>query len=145
MLVLLNSQFKKDVFKANFDFYYPYTEHGSSLSSSMYSIVASLIGYKEEAYNMFMKSATIDLDGEKKEWAGRIYTGGTHPASNAGSYLSVVFGFAGLDFNDNKYTLNPNLPDNVESLKFKFIFNNKVQNVCINKDNTYVVTEEDLW
>ncbi len=144
LLVLLNNQFNKDVFKANFDFYYPYTEHGSSLSSSMYSIIASLVGYSDIAYDMFIKSATIDLDGKKKEWAGGIYIGGTHPASNAGSYLSVVFGFAGLILKDDGYTLNPNLPDKIESLKFKFIFNNKIQNICINRDNTYVITEEDL-
>ena len=144
LLVLLNKDFTNEIMKANFDFYYPYTEHGSSLSSSMYSIVASMIGYTDKAYEMFIKSASIDLSSEQKLWAGGIYIGGTHPASNAGSYLSIVFGFAGLRFNDGKFSLNPSLPNDIESLKFKFIFNNKVQNVCINKDNSYTVEEENL-
>ncbi len=144
LLVLLNKEFDKETMKANFDFYYPYTEHGSSLSSSMYSIVASIIGYTDKAYDMFIKSASIDLSKDQKMWAGGIYIGGTHPASNAGSYLSIIFGFAGLRFNEDSFTLSPNLPDDIESLKFKFIFNNKVQNVCINKDNSYSIKEENL-
>ena len=60
----------------------------------MYSIAASFINKTDIAYQMFIKSATIDIGVDQKMFAGGIYIGGTHPASNGGSYLSLLFGFA---------------------------------------------------
>lgn len=139
LLVLLNEEFNYDIKKANFDFYYPYTEHGSSLSSSMYSIVASELNYNDIAYDMFMKSATIDLGTNQKMFAGGIYIGGTHPASNGGSYLSLLFGISGLKFKDNEITLNPHLPSKIKGLEFKIIYRNKKYLINIYEDNSYKV------
>lgn len=139
LLVLLNEEFNESVKKANFDFYYPYTEHGSSLSSSMYSIVASELNYTDIAYDMFMKSATIDLGTNQKMFAGGIYIGGTHPASNGGSYLSLLFGIAGLKFNDEEIKLNPHLPSKIKGLEFKIIYRNKKYLIKIYEDNSYKV------
>ena len=92
MNYVLENEFNEDIIKANYDYYYKYTEHGSSLSASMYSIAASKINYLDDAFEMFMKSASIDLGTEQKMFAGGIYIGGTHPASNGGSYLSLLKG-----------------------------------------------------
>lgn len=140
LLVLLNRLFNKDIKKANFDYYYPYTEHGSSLSSCMYSLLASNIGYTDAAYCMFMKSASIDLGINQKIWAGGIYIGGTHPASNAGSYLSTIFGFCGLEFIDNKIILNPHLPKKIKEIKFKIYYLGKLYQIIVNK-NTQRIEE----
>lgn len=139
LLVLLNEEFNYDIKKANFDFYYPYTEHGSSLSSSMYSILASELNYNDIAYDMFMKSATIDLGTNQKMFAGGIYIGGTHPASNGGSYLSLLFGISGLKFKDNEIILNPHLPSKIKGLEFKIIYRNKKYLINIYEDNSYKV------
>lgn len=139
LLVLLNEEFNCDIKKANFDFYYPYTEHGSSLSSSMYSIVASELNYNDIAYDMFMKSATIDLGTNQKMFAGGIYIGGTHPASNAGSYLSLLFGISGLKFKDDEIILNPHLPSKIKGLEYKIIYRNKKYLINIYEDNSYKV------
>ena len=125
LLVLLQNMFDKDVMKANFDYYYKNTEHGSSLSSSMYSIIASKIGYDDIAYDMFYKSASIDLGVNQKMYAGGIYIGGTHPASNAGAYLSLVFGMCGLTFKDGKPTIDPHLPKHIDNIIFKIIYRGK--------------------
>ena len=138
LLALLSSNFSKKVMKANFDFYYPYTEHGSSLSASMYSIVASMIGYSDLAYSNFIKSATIDLGVEQKMWAGGIYIGGTHPASNGGSYLSLIFGMAGLNFDDGKINLNPNLPKNIKEISFNICYKKQKYFIRVNKMNCEV-------
>ena len=139
LLVLLNEEFNCDIKKANFDFYYPYTEHGSSLSSSMYSILASELNYNDIAYDMFMKSATIDLGTNQKMFAGGIYIGGTHPASNGGSYLSLLFGISGLKFKDNEIILNPHLPSKIKGLEFKIIYRNKKYLINVYEDNSYKV------
>ena len=124
----------------NYQFYLPFTEHGSSLSSSMYSIAASKIGENEDAYKMFRKSSGIDLGTDQKMYAGGIYIGGTHPASNAGAYLSVVFGFAGLCLDGDKVKIYPHLPKEIERIEFSFFYRRKLYKAIISK-NDYQLLE----
>ena len=85
--------FSKEIQKANYDFYLPYTEHGSSLSHCAYALTACRIGNKDGAYKAFLDSAEIDLRGGGKQWAGEIYIGGTHPAASGGAWMTAVYGF----------------------------------------------------
>ena len=141
LLVLLSDYFNHDIYEANYDYYYPFTEHGSSLSSSMYSILASKIGYSDDAYLMFLKSAEIDLGTNQKMFAGGIYIGGTHPASNAGAYLATSFGMAGIHFKDDKIIINPNLPKQIKGLEFKIKYQGKQYLINIDKKNKYLIKE----
>jgi len=77
---------------ANWEYYEPRTEHGSTLSACSYSLIAAQIGKVDWAYQYFMKTATIDLTGEGKEYVGTLYIGGTHPAANGGAWMSAVLG-----------------------------------------------------
>ncbi|MDE7095039.1 MAG: hypothetical protein K2O23_00970, partial [Anaeroplasmataceae bacterium] len=139
LLCLLNHEFDKETIKANYNFYYPYTEHGSSLSASMYSITGFQIGKKKEAFEMFMKSAGIDLSTNQKLYAGGIYIGGTHPASSGGAYMSLIYGMAGLKIVEDKPLLEPNLAKGILSLQFKIKIKEKGYYIKVNKDNSYVV------
>ena len=85
--------FSKEIQKANYYFYLPYTEHGSSLSHCAYALTACRTGNKEGAYKAFLDSAEIDLRGGGKQWAGEIYIGGTHPAASGGAWMTAVYGF----------------------------------------------------
>ena len=105
----------------------------------MYSILASNINKTDIAYDMFIKSASIDLGTNQKMFAGGIYIGGTHPASNGGAYLSVVFGMLGLQFIDNKIVLNPHLPKKIKGINFNILYQNKKYSINVFKDNTYKV------
>lgn len=84
--------FPEEIRRANYDFYLPYTEHGSSLSRCSYAIAACGIGRREEAYGAFLESAEIDLKGGGKQWAGEVYIGGTHPAASGGAWIAAVCG-----------------------------------------------------
>ena len=128
--------------ESNYRYYLPYTEHGSSLSSSMYSILGSFIGETKLSYEMYRKSSGIDLGTEQKMYAGGIYIGGTHPASNAGAYLSVIFGFAGLKLCD-KPKLNPHLPKQIKQIEFKFYQQGKVYKATINKEAKVVEVKKN--
>lgn len=90
---LFPDMFTKEIQRANYNFYLPYTEHGSSLSHCAYALTACRIGEKEGAYKSFLDSAEIDLRGGGKQWAGDIYIGGTHPAASGGAWLTAVYGF----------------------------------------------------
>lgn len=141
LMCLQKERFSKETIRKNYDFYYPYTEHGSSLSSSMYSQCACWIGKSSDAYRMFMKSATIDLGTEQKMFAGGIYIGGTHPASNGGSYLSVIRGFAGMTYKNGTYIFEPALPEQIAGLSFCYYEKNQLKRVQIVKDRVTVKEE----
>lgn len=138
LLALLPNLFSSDIVKANYDYYDKYTEHGSSLSASMYSLVASRIGYTDKAYEMLLKSAKTDLSKNQKLYAGGIYIGGTHPASNGGAYLSLIYGLCGARLEKDKYTFENKFNDVFESISFNFYENNKVKKVTINKEKVEI-------
>ena len=143
MLQLFNKDYEKEVVKKNFDYYLKRTEHGSSLSSSMYALVACSIGLPDYAYDLFLKSAKADLIEGTKQYAGGIYIGGTHPAASGGAYMSAVYGFTQLDFIDGKPSVKSNLPKNISGIEYRVIYNNNSYYIKVDKNNTSM-RKEDL-
>jgi nigerose phosphorylase len=109
-LFLFNDQYPLETKRANWEFYEPRTEHGSSLSACSYSLIASQIGKVDWAYQYFMKTATIDLTGEGKHYVGTLYIGGTHPAANGGAWMAAVFGLCGIQEAGESLRIQPHLP-----------------------------------
>jgi nigerose phosphorylase len=110
-LSLFSGDYSREIRAANWQYYEPRTEHGSSLSACAYALVAADIGKIEEAYRYFMKAATADLAGEPKSHVGTLYIGGTHPAASGGAWMAVVLGLCGIGFSQNAVTIEPRLPD----------------------------------
>ena len=119
MLNVFRNEYSKEIKKANWEFYEPYTEHGSSLSACAYAIVAAEIGNIDWAYKYFMKTASVDLTGDTKQYLGSLYIGGTHPAANGCAWNTAIFGFAGVSFTNDTLDISPRLPKNWDSLSFK--------------------------
>lgn len=122
MLNVFRSQYSTAVKRANWEYYEPYTEHGSSLSACAYAIVAAEIGMPDWAYKYFMKTATVDLTGNSKQYLGTLYIGGTHPAANGGSWNTAVFGFGGVSYAGDTLDISPRLPAHWSSLSFKLLW-----------------------
>lgn len=110
-LLYMLGQYPADIIAANYDYYEPRTEHGSSLSACMYALCACAIGRPAAAYPLFLKSAEADIVGGGKQWAGLVYIGGTHPAAAGGAYMVLLYGFLGLRFENGQPTLHPRLPE----------------------------------
>ena len=144
MLNVFRNEYTKEILRANWDFYEPYTEHGSSLSACAYGIVAALIGRPDWAYKYFMKTATIDLTGDSKQYVGNLYIGGTHPAANGGSWNVAVFGFGGVSYTDDNLDISPNLPQNWNKLSFKLNWKGVPLVVTITKDGTTIEANGDV-
>lgn len=143
MLYLFQRDYSVDVMKTNFDYYEPKTEHGSSLSASMYALVSCLIGEPNYAYPLFMKSASVDLTGQSKTYAGGIYIGGSHPAAAGGAYMTAIYGFAGLELNDeHQMAFNSHLPDNIEGLSFSIRIKQDIYRVEINRQQVTIKKEK---
>lgn len=142
MLNVFRNEYSHSVKKANWEFYEPYTEHGSSLSACAYGIVAAGIGMPDWAYKYFMKTATVDLTGDTKQYLGDMYIGGTHPAANGGSWNTVVFGFGGVSYRDNILDISPSLPKHWRKLEFKLLWQGIRLNVCITEDSVNITSAQ---
>ncbi len=105
--------------EANYNYYEPRTEHGSSLSACMYAMCACLIGRSNDAYPLFMKSAEADIRGGGKQWAGLVYIGGTHPAAAGGAYKVLLHGFLGARFEADRLVTAPRLPEGWKSVRMQ--------------------------
>ena len=118
MLNLFRSRYSADVKRANWVYYEPRTEHGSSLSACAYAMVATEIGELESAYRYFLKTAKIDLEAKYKIYVGTTFIGGSHPAANGGAWMTAVFGFGGVRVEDEAVVVDPRLPEKWRSLEF---------------------------
>lgn len=116
-LLYMLGQYPASVIAANYDYYEPRTEHGSSLSACMYSLCACAINRPDVAYPLFLKSAEADIQGGGKQWAGLVYMDGTHPAAAGGAYMALLYGFLGLHFEVGQPVLSPRLPKGWKRVK----------------------------
>ena len=135
MLCMLPDIFDVNTMRKNLEYYEPRTEHGSSLSACMYSLLSCFTGNGGRAYPFFMKSANADLTKGGKEWAGLVYIGGTHPASEGGAWKVAVQGFAGMRIENGKIICNPVLPEKWKSMKFKINLRGESYSVSVANDN----------
>ncbi|MFO7820234.1 MAG: glycosyl hydrolase family 65 protein, partial [Halanaerobacter sp.] len=128
-LFLLGDQFSLEEKKRDFDYYEAVTTHDSSLSSCIHSIVAAEIGYYEEAYEYFMETARMDLDNYHNNSQH-----GVHTAAMAGTWMSVVNGFAGMRVYDGALSFAPYLPEEWDSYKFRITFKERRIEVEVKED-----------
>jgi maltose phosphorylase len=120
-IYLFEERFDKGAIKKNFDFYEPMTVHESSLSPCVHAILASLIGYKEKAYEMYLRTARLDLDDYNNDTED-----GCHITSMAGTWMSVVKGFGGMRVRDGVLHFTPFIPSQWKSYSFRLEFRGRV-------------------
>jgi alpha,alpha-trehalose phosphorylase len=113
-LLLLSDQFTLEDKRRDFDYYEAVTTHDSSLSSCIFSIVASEVGYQDKAYDYFMETARLDLD----DTHGNTHYG-VHTAAMAGTWMGVAYGFAGMRVTNGELRFAPTLPAQWQHYQFK--------------------------
>lgn len=143
MLNLFKDKYSKEVKQANWEFYEPRTEHGSSLSPCIYALVAADIGLPDWGYPYFMRTATVDLTGESKQYVGDLYIGGTHPAANGGAWMAAVLGFAGLQFDGATARLNPALPEAWTAVELPAVLRGSRFRLKISREEITVTAAEE--
>lgn len=117
-LYFFEDQFDTDTLRRNFDFYEPMTVHESSLSPCVHSIQASKLGRVDKAYEMYLRTARLDLDDYNNDTED-----GCHITSMAGTWLAVVKGFGGMRVSaGGQLSFDPYCPTGWQSLAFKIRF-----------------------
>lgn len=126
---LLEDEQSLETIKHSYDYYEQITTHDSSLSSCIFSIMASKIGYDEKAYHYFRETARMDLDnthGNTKD--------GLHLANMGGTWMAIVFGFAGVRVKQDMLSLSPKLPADWDDYQFKLQYKGRSIDIKVNKD-----------
>ena len=138
MMALFPGDFTREEVAANWAYYEPRTEHGSSLSACMYALTACRQGRPDLAWDLFLRTASIDITGAGKEWAGEIYIGGTHPASNGGAWMIAALGFAGLRMEKGRPEIHPNLPRQIQKLSFPIVAGGQRLRIVITPEDSSI-------
>ena len=138
MMALFPQDYSDEEVNRNWEYYEPRTEHGSSLSACMYALTACRTGRPDAAWDLFLRTASIDVTGGGKQWAGEIYIGGTHPASNGGAWMIAALGFAGLRMKNGIPEAHPNLPEGIRKLTFPITAKGKNWTVEVTREGASI-------
>ncbi|WP_203296383.1 glycoside hydrolase family 65 protein [Luteirhabdus pelagi] len=122
--------FSEEALQKHFDFYEPLTVHESSLSPCVHSIQAAKLGRMEQAYEFYLRTSRLDLDDYNKE-----VDEGCHITSMAGTWMSIVEGFAGMRVRDGKLHFSPQIPKKWKEYSFKINFRGTIVTVKVGQEH----------
>ena len=129
LLYLLSDEFSQDVKRTNLDYYEPRTTHVSSLSITSYAIIASELGDTEKAYRYLHHAANSDLE----DIHGNTDLG-VHAAELGGTWQVLVHGLAGVRVRGDVLSVDPRLPDQWRSLRFRMWFRGNLLELVMSQD-----------
>jgi len=135
-MYFFEDEFDLETIRRNYDFYEPRTVHESSLSPCVHSILAARIGRPEKAYEMYLRTARLDLDDYNNDTED-----GCHITSMAGSWMSIVKGFAGMRVREGQLRCDPFIPAQWESYAFRIGWRGHLLRIKVEKEGVTVTNE----
>jgi len=126
-----SDDFTLEELEKHYKYYEPFTVHESSLSPSVHSVLACRIGLIDDAYKFYLQTSRLDLDDYNLE-----VEEGLHITSMAGSWMSIVEGFGGMQIVNDKLSFENKLPIEWTSLSFKINFEGSILEVNVGKNKT---------
>jgi maltose phosphorylase len=129
-LYFLNHEFTEEEKRRNFEFYEPMTVHESSLSPSVHAVLAAELGMEEKAYEMYNRTARLDLDNYNNDTED-----GLHITSMTGAWLAIVQGFAGMRTANESLSFAPFIPKAWKEYSFKILYRGHYLKVLVSQEN----------
>lgn len=136
-MYFLNHEFSLEEKEKNFDFYEPMTVHESSLSPLVHSILASELGKKDKAFEMYERTARLDLDNYNNDTED-----GLHITSMSGGWLSIVQGFAGMRTLKGHLSFEPYCPTQWNGYQFKLKYRGRLIKVKVTASEVEFTLQE---
>jgi alpha,alpha-trehalose phosphorylase len=130
-MLLQGDKFDQPQKRRNFEYYDRLTTADSSLAPCIQSIIAAEIGEIDLSYRYFMRTARMDLDDINGNVAD-----GVHTAAMAGTWLSIVFGFAGMRDFSGQLSFNPRLPGRWSKISFRILWRGTRIQVSVGPEST---------
>lgn len=128
LMFTLGDRFTREIKRANYEFYEPRTNHGSSLSPAVHAIVAAEIGREDHMADYFRDSAFMDIFDVKNNTRG-----GIHAASVGGTWMAMINGIAGMRDYEDKLIFDPKLPQGWDYYRFKINYRGRLIGINVEK------------
>ena len=130
---LLSHRFDSEQIARDYAYYEPLTTHDSSLSTCIFSILAASTGRCGKGYRYFGDTAIMDLQNTKGNTRD-----GIHAANMAGTWQSIVFGFAGMRAWNGELSFAPTLPEAWSSYEFQMSYRGRLLRVRVDGEGAAV-------
>ena len=137
-MYFFEEEYDLETLRKNFNFYESRTVHESSLSPCVHSILAAKLNDEEKAYEFYLRTARLDLDDYNNDTED-----GLHITSMAGTWMSVVEGFAGMRVRNGQLVFQPFLPKNWNAFSFSIGFRGVQLKVSITADQISIRNNSD--
>jgi len=138
-IFLYENEFDKETIRRHFDFYEPITVHESSLSPCIHTILASTLGKEEKAYEMYLRTARLDIDDYNSDTDE-----GCHITSMGGTWMAFVMGFGGMRVRDGRVVLNPFITKSWKSYAFRINFRGAWLQIKASQGTVYIENHSDV-
>lgn len=135
---LLLDSVSDDIMERSFDYYEQYTTHDSSLSYSIYSMMAARIGRSETAFEFLKHTLRLDLDNLHHNTKD-----GLHIANAGGAYMSFIYGYAGVRIKEDGLYLRPIKPVDFEGFSFSLLYRKSLLTIEL-KEQVKITTDQPL-
>jgi len=130
LLHLFPDLFPHEVLAANYRYYEPITDHGSSLSPAVHAAAAARLGMADDAERYWCEALWLDLSNSMSNSAL-----GIHPACMGASWQALVFGFLGIRFTNDGVVVDPKagmrLPERWRSVALELAWNGRLHPVNV--------------
>lgn len=101
---------------ANWEYYEPKADHGSSLSLAFHALLAAQMDDPDLGYELFRRAAAIDLEDSMGNGSE-----GIHTACQGGLLMTALFGFGGLRLEESGPVATPRLPSHWRSMSASYV------------------------
>lgn len=137
-MAICPEKFSRSEIEAAWNYYEPKTLHDSTLSFGIHALLAARLNKKEQAVQYFEKSLYLDLRNVMENTAKE----GIHTASLGATWQTAVLGFGGLTLENGMLSAVNRLPDGIEKISYRVVYQNRKYQVSICKDQkTGTITE----
>ena len=118
----------EETMRRSYDWYEKITTHDSSLSACIFGIMAARLGDMEKSVRYFSESSMLDITNAHHNTGD-----GIHTANMGGTYMGVVYGFAGLRVKEDGLTFRPQLPQGWKSYRFRFLYQDSLLELSVDR------------
>lgn len=130
---LFPQAFSREIVAANYHYYEPITDHGSSLSPAIHAAIAARLGLHEDAFRYWHQSLWLDLSNVMENTVL-----GIHAACMGGTWQALIFGFLGIGFTEEGPVVDPQaasrLPAKWRGVKLQIAWRGRVYPIEVERN-----------
>ncbi len=127
--------------KKNYDYYIKRSSHGSTLS---YVVHSALLKYLPEKSNSLWEWFMNALRSDVLDIQGGTTEEGIHAGVMAGTITIIVESFAGVEFFNDRFEINPRMPGHWDALIFKIFHRKKAFKFILNRQTITIKSLSDF-